>query len=62
MRNPFFHGVGGVLSADIAVPDHERELGFYSQVKGVTGAGHAVIRDPVGVYIALQAKKGVPPK
>ena len=32
MRNPFFHGVGGVLSADIAVPDHERELGFYSQV------------------------------
>jgi hypothetical protein len=32
MRNPFFHGVGGVLSADIAVPDHEREVGFYSQV------------------------------
>ena len=32
MRNSFFHGVGGVLSADIAVPDHERELGFYSQV------------------------------
>ena len=32
MRNPFLHGVGGVLSADIAVPDHERELGFYSQV------------------------------
>lgn len=32
MRNPFFHGVGGVLSADIAVPDHERELRFYSQV------------------------------
>jgi hypothetical protein len=32
MRNPFFHGVGGVLSADIAVPDHERELGFYSKV------------------------------
>lgn len=23
----------------------------------VAGAGHAVIRDPVGVYIALQAKK-----
>jgi len=32
MRNPFFHGVGGVLSADIAVPEHERELGFYSKV------------------------------
>lgn len=32
MRNPFLHGVGGVLSADIAVPDHERELRFYSQV------------------------------
>jgi predicted enzyme related to lactoylglutathione lyase len=26
-------------------------------VKEVTGAGHAVIRDPVGVYVALQAKK-----
>jgi predicted enzyme related to lactoylglutathione lyase len=32
MRSPFFHGVGGVLSADIAVPDHERELDFYSKV------------------------------
>jgi len=32
MRSPFFHGIGGVLSADIAVPDHERELGFYSKV------------------------------
>jgi len=32
MRNPFFRGVGGVLSADIAVPDHERELDFYSKV------------------------------
>lgn len=32
MRNPFFQGVGGVLSADIAVPDHKRELGFYSKV------------------------------
>jgi predicted enzyme related to lactoylglutathione lyase len=32
MRNPFFHGVGGVLSADIAVPDHERELRFYSKI------------------------------
>ena len=32
MRNSFLHGVGGVLSADIAVPDHERELDFYSRV------------------------------
>jgi len=32
MRSPFFHGIGGVLSADIAVPDHERELGFYTKV------------------------------
>jgi len=32
MRNPFARGVGGVLSADIAVPEHERELGFYSRI------------------------------
>lgn len=32
MRQPFAHGVGGVLSADIAVPDHERELAFYSSI------------------------------
>ncbi len=32
MRNPFASGVGGVLSADIAVPEHERELSFYSQI------------------------------
>lgn len=32
MRNTFFHGVGGVLSADIAVPDHEREVEFYAKV------------------------------
>ena len=32
MRNPFFPGVGGVLSADIAVPEHEREVSFYSQI------------------------------
>jgi hypothetical protein len=25
-------GVGGVPSADIAVPEHERELQFYSRV------------------------------
>ena len=32
MQNPFVHGVGGVLSADIAVPDHKRELAFYSKI------------------------------
>ncbi|RMF75950.1 MAG: hypothetical protein D6738_02550 [Acidobacteria bacterium] len=32
MRGPFFHGVGGVLSADIAVPDHAREVAFYARV------------------------------
>ncbi len=32
MRNPSFCGVGGVVSADIAVPEHERELGFYAKV------------------------------
>jgi uncharacterized protein len=32
MRNPFAPGVGGVLSADIAVPEHARELRFYSQI------------------------------
>ncbi len=32
MRKPFVHGVGGVLSADIAVPDHAREFEFYSKM------------------------------
>ena len=32
MRKTFVHSVGGVLSADIAVPDHERELAFYSKI------------------------------
>ena len=32
MKNPFVPAAGGVLSADIAVPDHERELDFYSAV------------------------------
>lgn len=32
MTNPFFTGVGAVLSADIAVPDHEREKRFYASV------------------------------
>ncbi|RMH25324.1 MAG: hypothetical protein D6693_08980 [Planctomycetota bacterium] len=32
MRGPFFIGIGGVLSADIAAPDHEREREFYAKV------------------------------
>jgi len=32
MSAPFVPGVGGVLSADIAVPEHEREVRFYSRV------------------------------
>jgi predicted enzyme related to lactoylglutathione lyase len=32
MSKPFVPRVGGVLSADIAVPEHERELRFYSRV------------------------------
>jgi len=32
MNNPFVPRVGGVLSADIAVPEHERELHFYARV------------------------------
>ena len=43
MRNPFAHAVGGVLSADIAVPDHERELGFYSAI--LTTGDHPLWRD-----------------
>ena len=32
MSELFVPRVGGVLSADIAVPEHERELRFYSRV------------------------------
>lgn len=32
MSDPFVPRVGGVLSADIAVPEHEREVRFYSRV------------------------------
>ncbi|MGE0352392.1 MAG: VOC family protein [Gemmatimonadales bacterium] len=37
MGDPLIPRVGGVLSADIAVPEHERETRFYSRVLG-TGA------------------------
>jgi len=32
MSNPFVSRVGGILSADIAVPEHERVVRFYSRV------------------------------
>ena len=32
MSDPLVPRVGGILSADIAVPEHERELSFYSRV------------------------------
>lgn len=32
MSSPFVSRIGGVLSADIAVPEHEREKRFYAQV------------------------------
>ncbi len=32
MSDPFIPRVGGILSADIAVPEHEREVRFYSRV------------------------------
>jgi predicted enzyme related to lactoylglutathione lyase len=32
MSAPFVPRVGGILSADIAVPEHEREMRFYSRV------------------------------
>lgn len=32
MNSPFFFGVGGVVSADIAVPEHDSEQSFYAKV------------------------------
>ena len=32
MSAPFLPRIGGVMSADIAVPEHERELAFYSGI------------------------------
>lgn len=37
MTHPFVPRVGGIVSADIAVPEHEREVRFYSRVL-TTGA------------------------
>ena len=32
MIDPFVPGVGGILSADIAVPQHDREVRFYARI------------------------------
>ena len=32
MSNSFVPRVGGILSADIAVPEHDREMQFYSHI------------------------------
>lgn len=32
MRSSFAHGIGGILSADVAVPEHEREVRFYASI------------------------------
>ncbi|MEM9996298.1 MAG: VOC family protein [Bacteroidota bacterium] len=32
MQNPCVYGVGGVVSADVAVPEHEREHAFYASI------------------------------
>ena len=51
---------GWIISLPVA--DFEESLRLVGEgggeiVKGSTDAGHAVIRDPVGVWIALQARK-----
>ncbi len=43
MQNPFVCRAGGVLSADIAVPEHDRELAFYSKI--LTTGDNALWRD-----------------
>lgn len=43
MRSACFFGVGGVVSADIAVPDHDREVAFYS--KALTTGSAPLWRD-----------------
>lgn len=34
MNNPFVSRIGGILSADIAVPEHDRVMRFYAHVLG----------------------------
>lgn len=43
MTEPFVSRIGGILSADIAVPDHQRTLRFYSRV--LTTGEHPLWRE-----------------
>ncbi len=52
MTAPFVPRVGGTLSADIAVPEHERELRFYSRV--LTTGEHPLWRED------LMNNQGIP--
>ncbi len=54
--------IPSVWILSLPVDDFEESLqqvreGGGEIVKEVTGAGRAVVRDPVGVYVALQAKR-----
>ena len=53
MSEPFVAGLGAVLSADIAVPEHEREVRFYSRVLS-TG------KDPLWREADLMNNRGMP--
>jgi predicted enzyme related to lactoylglutathione lyase len=55
-------GIPSVWIISLPVGDFEESLrlvldGGGEIIKGSTDAGHAVVRDPIGVCIALQAKK-----
>ena len=55
-------GIPPVWILSLPVDDFEESLrlvrdGGGEIIKGSTDAGHAVVRDPIGVCIALQAKK-----
>jgi predicted enzyme related to lactoylglutathione lyase len=55
-------GIPPVWILSLPVDDFEESLRLVREgggeiIKGSTDAGHAVVRDPVGVCIALQAKK-----
>ncbi|MEM9373111.1 MAG: VOC family protein [Planctomycetota bacterium] len=43
MSDPFFFGIGGVVSADTAVPDHEAECRFYAKL--LTSGSEPLWRD-----------------
>jgi len=55
-------GIPPVWILSLPVDDFEKSLRLVREsggevIKGSTDAGHAVIRDPIGVYIALQANR-----